>query len=127
MKSRISLYLATVLTLGGVLVLCRMIQPDALPRLCLFEFVTGIPCMFCGLTHAFHAIAIGHVQDALRYHPLSLVAFGLVILHLIMACVRLLDGENKLHRTKLTPLQMTWATFGLFTLVWVGRLLMGTL
>lgn len=114
------------LTLGGVLVFSRIYQPDALPRLCLFEFVTGIPCMFCGLTHAFHAIAIGHVQEALEYHPLALVAFGLVILHLVFACARLVDGENRLHRIKVTPLQMTWATFGLFTLVWFGRLLMGT-
>lgn len=47
--------------------------------LCPFAIITRHPCPGCGLTRATVALLHGHVLDALRFHPLSLVVAPLVV------------------------------------------------
>jgi hypothetical protein len=47
--------------------------------LCPFAIVTRIPCPGCGLTRATLALLHGHVDEALRFHPLSVVVAPLVV------------------------------------------------
>ena len=105
--------------LGGVLLLSRFINPDALPGMCIFRSLTGIPCMFCGLTHAFHAISMGDFQAALNFHPLAFVAYGLVILHMLLFLMLALDRHERIPRWKVKPNTLLLATFAFFTLVWI--------
>jgi len=41
--------------------------------LCPFAIIARLPCPGCGLTRAAFALAHGHVGEALRLHPLSIV------------------------------------------------------
>ncbi len=108
--------------LGAVLLASWLIDPGRLPGLCVFRLLTGLPCMFCGLTHAFHALSHGLLTEALRFHPLVLPAYGLVVFHFILACVRLLGWKHTRLLPALTPMGMLAGTFTVFTLVWILRL-----
>ena len=107
---------------GSVLLASRFIDPAALPPICPFRFLTGIPCMFCGLTNAFHAISLGNFSQAIAIHPLSLAAYGLVLFHFLTASARVLGVKFRRVFSKLSVLNMMWLTFSLFTLVWLVKL-----
>lgn len=47
--------------------------------LCPFAIVTRHPCPGCGLTRATLALAHGHLEEALHFHPLSVVVAPVVI------------------------------------------------
>jgi hypothetical protein len=110
--------------LGAVLVASRFINPDSLPGVCIFRWITGLPCMFCGLTHAFHAISLGHFAEALTYHPLAFPAYGLAVFHFLLACLRALGGKHPRLLPALTFQAMITATFVFFSFVWIVRLVL---
>ena len=60
------------------LALLGMLTPPDLP-VCGFRWLTGCLCPFCGLTHAFFALAKGHVAEALRWHALSPLAAAMLV------------------------------------------------
>lgn len=115
-QARYAFYAAA---LGGVLLLSRFINPDTLPGVCVFRMVTGIPCMFCGLTHAFHAIMLGDFRAALDFHPLAFVAFGLVVISILLFMLLALDRNKRIPRWKVKPNTLLLAIFAFFTLVWI--------
>lgn len=116
-------YLGMALVLGGILVLSRLVEPTRLPNLCLPDMLLGIPCITSGLTRAFHAMSLGQFGAALAYHPLSLLLYGVTILHLLVACLRLLGWKSRLIRIPNLVQAMMWATIGLLVLFWIPRLL----
>lgn len=116
-------YLAMVLVLGGILLVSRPIEPSRLPNVCLPDMLLGIPCITSGLTRAFHAISLGQLRTALAYHPLSLFLYGVAILHLLLACLRLLGWKARLIRIPDPVPVMVWATVGLLFVFWIPRLL----
>ncbi len=116
-------YLGMALVLGGILVLSRPMEPTRLPNLCLPDMLLGIPCITSGLTRAFHAISLGQFGAALAYHPLSLLLYSVTILHLLVACLRLLGWKTRLLRIPNPVQAMTWATIGLLFLFWIPRVL----
>jgi len=83
----------------------------------------GIPCITSGLTRAFHAISLGQFGAALAHHPLSLLLYGVTILHLLVACLRLLGWETRLIKISNPVQAMIWATIGLLFLFWIPRVL----
>lgn len=64
-------------------VACRL--PRQLPRLCLFHWMTGRPCPFCGLTRAVGLCTRGNFRDAIGTYPVAFCAgiAGLVSMVLI--------------------------------------------
>lgn len=48
--------------------------------LCPFAIITRQPCPGCGLTRATLALAHGHIDEALHFHPLVMLISPLVIL-----------------------------------------------
>jgi hypothetical protein len=48
---------------------------DALPDMCPFRRLTGLPCPGCGGTHAFVAMAHGQAAAAWAYNPFGVLAF----------------------------------------------------
>lgn len=116
-------YLGMALLLAGILVLSRPIEPTRLPNLCLPDMLLGIPCITSGLTRAFHAISLGQFGAALAYHPLSLLLYGVTILHLLVACLRLLGWKTRLFGIPNPVRAMMWATIGLLFLFWIPRVL----
>ncbi len=84
--------LRTILGAAAVLVAARLLTPDPtgygtheqmflLP--CIFRWVTGLSCPFCGMTTAFALMARGEVAAAFGIHalgpPAYLVAWGVLL------------------------------------------------
>ena len=100
-----------------------MLPPD-LPLgnvdLCPLHALTGIPCPGCGMTRSVVGLSHGHVEQALRYHPLGAIVYALLIVAL---CLPLLPGNA---RTRLwgwafsTP--VTICAITLAGTVWILRL-----
>ena len=118
-----SFYAGMAAVLGGVLLASRMFEPPRRINVCLFNLVTGLPCMTCGLTRAFHAISAGRLREACAYHPLGLVLYGLAVFHLAVACLRLLGWRRRLVRGANRVRAMVYGVMGVLLLVWVPRLL----
>jgi hypothetical protein len=68
-----------LLVLGsGLGLLAAALVPLALVgkfHACPFLRLTGYPCMFCGLTRAFSALAHGHIADAWHISPVGVPLF----------------------------------------------------
>ena len=122
-----SFYLAMAGGLGGILLSSRFLEPPRLINVCLFNVLTGLPCMTCGLTRAFHAISLGHLHEALAYHPLSLFLYSMTVFHFLVACLRLLGWRFRLSRMPNPVRTMIWGTLGLLFVSWIARLLAGVL
>jgi hypothetical protein len=117
-------YLAMIAVLGGVLLLSRVGEPSDQLKVCLFRTVTGLPCMTCGMTRAFHAISHGHLREALAFHPLSLVFYGVTVFHLFWACLRLLGSRLCLVTRLQHPVRMMAAgAMVLLFVFWIPRLI----
>ena len=73
--------------LTGVLALSVVWHPadDGGFVICPFRNATGLPCLACGLTRSFCAIAKGHVERGFEFHTLGPVLF-------LVACVYWLRG-----------------------------------
>jgi hypothetical protein len=122
-----SFYLAMAVVLGCVLLASRSLEPPRQINVCLFNLATGLPCMTCGLTRAFHAISLGHLRQALAYHPLSLVLYGLTVFHFLVACLRLLGWRSRLISAPNGVRAMVGGTLGLLFVFWIPRLLVAVL
>jgi hypothetical protein len=116
-------YLTMALVLGGILLASRVVEPSRLPNMCLPDMLVGVPCITSGLTRAFHAISLGQLRTALAYHPLSLLLYGVAILHLLLACLRLLGWKARLIRIPNPVPMMVWTTVGLLFVFWIPRVL----
>lgn len=114
-------------SLASILLASRFMEPDWIPGMCIFKWITGLPCMFCGLTHSFHAISLGNFQQALAYHPLGFLAYVLVLFHLVIAVLRLAGWRHPRLLPRFKIMTMMNLTFVSFTLVWLFRLATGSL
>jgi len=66
----------------------------ALPRLCLFHFLTGLDCPGCGMCRAILQLSRGELGAAARLHPFSPLLVGWTFL----AAVVPQDIEERLRR-----------------------------
>jgi len=114
-------YLVMALVLGGMLLASRLVEPSRLPNVCLPDMLFGIPCITTGLTRAFHAISLGQLHIALAHHPLSLLLYGLMVFHILLALFRFLGWKARLIRLPNRVQAMIWGTIGLLVLSWIPR------
>jgi hypothetical protein len=92
---------------------------------CVLRLLTGLPCPACGLTRASAWLARGELARALTLHPLVPFVLGeLVVLWGLWGAV--VAGRARWPATR-TMLAALWLNLGALALVWVGRLLGGTL
>jgi hypothetical protein len=121
---------AHALALAGVAALLLIgagsVSPDA-PPLALFacplKAATGIPCLGCGATHAFHFAARGHLVLAFLASPLAaLAAIGCAV-HVAWTALRLV-GLPVAPRIAMTP-KLRWAAAGALVANWLFVLLRG--
>ena|SRR5690242_1584175 len=84
---------------------------------CLLRAVTGIPCPFCGLTHAMMALGQGNVAAAIAQNPLGLLVLPLAVLVLVMG-VRVVLRGGRLR----FPAPALWVGLGLLLTTWAVQI-----
>lgn len=94
---------------------------------CIFKRTTGMPCMFCGYTRAFQAIARLHIAQTLRDNPTAVVLFGLMLAVLAWNLAGLASKSmitpGPLLRTG-NPKLVGWGILTIFLLNWIYRMVM---
>ncbi|OLE52554.1 MAG: hypothetical protein AUG51_17390 [Acidobacteria bacterium 13_1_20CM_3_53_8] len=115
--------------MSAIFIVSALWQPsdEAGLILCPFRALTGLRCPGCGMTHAFCAIAHGHLWRAIEYNPFSPLLFLAGVLAWANAAATLLRldfirrGFARLRLTK----EMTWCLLALVMVWWVVRLVKG--
>ena len=107
-----------LLTLTSALIALKIIPPDSIPRWLPLPTscgaITGLPCIFCGMTRALHHLLNGNFGRALYYNWLAFP-----VLAGALACFLL-------HATELTlgrKLVVRWPTFHLTRAGFSGALI----
>jgi len=65
--------------------------------LCLLKRLTGLPCMTCGMTRSFCALSRGQVGEALDYHPLGPVVFGVLAVAMVPSAWIAVAGRRRME------------------------------
>jgi hypothetical protein len=83
-------FLQWVLLGGGLaaLIAARVFPFGDLPSLCGFKFITGLPCLACGMTRSWVHLAHGRLADSLGMSPLGTVLASLTVVGLIYGVAR---------------------------------------
>ena len=94
---------------------------------CLFQRITGMPCMFCGYTRAFQAIAHLRFAHALRDNPAALILFTAMLAVLVwnlagLASKRIIRPGPLLRAGN--PKLVGWGLAAIFLLNWAYRFIM---
>jgi hypothetical protein len=93
--------------------------PDQIPMPeCRFKMLTGYSCPSCGMTHSFHAFAIGRPGMAFHYNWMGPFLFIMLLLLLLKVSVELLTNKKTgidcpkiLPRIVLLLIPGLWLTF----------------
>lgn len=90
---RPSVHALAIAALGAMALLAAGALPLDAPPLSLFacplRAATGVPCLSCGATHAFHFAARLHPLEALASNPLAALAAALLAAHAVWTLLRL--------------------------------------
>ena len=123
-------HLPIALITGFGLVLPTLVSCDILPlKKCIFLYLTGFPCPFCGFTRSFWAISAGDWYFAVRNCPLSLGVYGLTVALFtwhstaLLLGIRIKSGFYRLFKSTYT----WWIIGAMFFLNWVYRISFGLL
>ena len=84
---------------------------------CPFRAATGLPCLGCGCTHAFHFAVRGQILLALSYSPLGTLLALACAAHLIWTALRL-AGLPLAPAISLTP-RARWAAAAALAANWI--------
>ena len=89
---------------------------SSLPKLCLFNRATCLPCPFCGLTRSFISIGHGDLRIATLHHPLGVPAY------LAMAAIALRTLSVGRLRASLTR-ERLFSVAALLLVAWAFKLI----
>lgn len=90
---------------------------------CLFHFVTGLPCLFCGLTRSFALTAHGRFGAAFELHLLGPLMFlGVCAVALYMAYSLVSGKRVRFTLARHTRTIAFWSVLGLLVAVWLIKL-----
>ena len=71
----------------GILLLSFFLPIKGLSfHICPFHWITGVPCIGCGLTRSVSCISRGHFSDSIYYHPFGVFIY-LFLIGIIVACL----------------------------------------
>lgn len=107
-----------VLILGGIWAVCFLAAGliKWIPfSICGFQYLTGLPCPFCGGTRCLAAMGKGHFLEAMLIHPL---AFASVLALIFLGIYKLVTKKKNTFSPK-----FFWIVLGLVLVNW-GYLLL---
>lgn len=119
--NKFSMRLALVVLVGSFLLPTAGVGIDV----CLFKYMSALPCPGCGLTRSLTSMSHLHVADALAYHPFGLLIWPLVVLLGISNFIgeerrqrigRWLSGRDRVGRRIYSGLVYAFVAFGLVRL-----------
>lgn len=89
-----------------------------------FRDLTGVPCLFCGMTRSFVAMGGMELRQAFVFHPLGPVLYGVWTLASLAAGV-LFIARRRISLTVGASLRrrIIFAAMGILTLAWAIKLL----
>ena len=105
---------------AALLAAAAVLRIDAPPLslfACPFRAATGLPCLACGCTHAFHFAVRGQVGAALSASPLGALLALLCAVHLLWTLLRLLGLPYEPQLRFSPPLR--WAAMAALAANWV--------
>lgn len=100
-RDRLYLILLVACSAGYIWTFMNMqvTRTDHLPaEVCLFKYVTNIPCPSCGATRAVVALLSGNYLTALTINPMGILIALIMLLAPIWVIADLLRGANSLFR-----------------------------
>lgn len=94
-----------------------------LPGVCLCRWLFGVPCPFCGATHAATAALQGDLAGAFALHPVGAAAALVLAMQVPWRVLRLADGVPMSPRAGARP-QRAWHALLVATAMidWIVRL-----
>ena len=84
---------------------------------CVIRYITGIPCMACGLTRAYVYFFQGNIVEALKMHPVFFLA-PIIVMYMLIELFNL----NKEINRKLY--KITFVSIVVFIIVYLIRLIL---
>ncbi|MFC1537639.1 DUF2752 domain-containing protein [Gemmatimonadota bacterium] len=98
-----------------------------IPRVCIWQNFTGLPCPFCGLTRSICEISHGRLFEAMDFNLFGPVVYATGILALAMSLYIWVSGGKSFMNKRLSfALKWAAAAAGLLWLVWwVWRMVAG--
>jgi hypothetical protein len=76
---------------------------------CPLRAATGVPCPFCGMTHAVLAMGGGELRSALAFHPLAPLVLVVVVLLCAAAATGRIDDVTRGRRgAAIAALAVAW-------------------
>ena len=107
------------LVIGGLAI--GALAPDSLTHelaergvACAFRAITGVPCAFCGMTHATLSLGAGDFTSALKAHMLA----PFVLLLFVWSASRLARGQSLTVRGRRVP---AGAWLALIAIFWIAK------
>ncbi len=116
------------LVLSWILALCYLYPyvsglTDINFGFCVFRRVTGIPCLFCGMTRSMIACAHLRLQDAFYYHLLGPFIFFVLIGSLLGLTFPIVTGKRvEIYVSPRARRWFPWSLLALFIAAWVAKL-----
>jgi len=74
------------------------------------------------MTRAFHAISLGYFWEAIEYHPLGPLFYGLMLFHCLVAILRFSGWGFRLLVIRSPVKLMAYASLTLLVVCWIARL-----
>jgi hypothetical protein len=113
-----------IAVVGAMLAISVVHEPTTVPFTpCLVKNVTGLPCPSCGMTRAFHALATGHLHDAVHFNIASPAVFAAAWVILVLALADLLLRPGLLDRVwARTRRPLVWAVVAAMSAAWTVNL-----
>ena len=95
-KKKLYLILFVACTAGWLWVALQLHYNSPAWQLCLFKKITTIPCPSCGSTRSVLELVKGNVYNALRWNPLGLISFVVMVVSPLWIVVDLITKSDTL-------------------------------
>jgi Protein of unknown function (DUF2752) len=107
-RAQRAIRLAFVAGATGILLILRAVDPVNFKTLAPFPTscgaITGLPCIFCGMTRALHSLLNGDFGRALYFNWLAFPFLALIAFLIVLFAIEIAKRRSIVNRTAVTPI-----------------------